>query len=159
MQIGTLLVVSVGQVFSGKMANFYHSGDFKKYYNIASIGIAIAFLIGLFAILFSYLLGEKIMKNLLDHNNSDNLMTYIFLMAPFQYMMTIFGYIQGATRKSKNLLIVNILVFTVVSVLSLLLIPNYKIYGMISAMLIASILGCFIYAFILIKGYNKQVIS
>lgn len=159
MQIGTLLVVSVGQVFAGKMANYYQDGDFKKYYYIAIIGVVLAFIIGLTSILIAYFFGNYILYLLLGYEYSSSLIFYVFLIAPFQYMMTMFGYIQGATRKSRNLLFVNILVFTVISVLSILLIPLYKIYGLILAMLIAFVLGCISYGFIMVKGYRKLVES
>lgn len=159
MQIGTLLVVSVGQVFAGKMANYYQDGDFKKYYYIAIIGVVLAFIIGLTSILIAYFFGNYILNLLLGYEYSSSLIFYVFLIAPFQYMMTMFGYIQGATRKSRNLLFVNILVFTVISVLSILLIPLYKIYGLILAMLIAFVLGCISYGFIMVKGYRKLVES
>lgn len=159
MQIGTLLVVSIGQVFAGKMANYYQAEDFKKYYYIAIIGVVLAFIIGLTSVLIAYFFGNYIINLLLGYEYNGNLIFYVFLMAPFQYMMTVFGYIQGATRKSRNLLFVNILVFTVISVLSILLIPLYKIYGLILAMLIAFLLGCISYGFVMLKGYRKLVKS
>lgn len=157
MQIGTLLIVSIGQVLSGKMANSYHNGNYIEYYSLARKGIIAALSIGVSFVIFAYLFGEITMNYIFDH--SGNLMLYIFILAPFQYMLTIFGYIQGATRKSKNLLFVNILIFISVSILSLLLIPEYKIYGLIVSMFFSFLIGCLIYTFKLLNDYKRKVLS
>lgn len=157
MQIGTLLIVSIGQVLSGKMANSYNVGNYKNYYNLAKKGIFCAFFIGLFFVIFAYFFGGLTMNYIFNY--SSNLMLYIFMLAPFLYMLTIFGYIQSATRKSKNILFVNILVFFLVSFLSLFLIPEYEIFGLVVSLLSSFILGCVIYTIILIKGYKGKVLS
>lgn len=157
MQIGTLLIMSLGQVLSGKMAKNYFNKEYKVFFRIATYGVLISFGIGVIGVIISFLLGHYILDLVVGYKGNENIMFYVFLFAPFQYMMTMFGYINGASRQSKSLFMINLPIFLIVSTLSLLLIPNNGITGAVWSMLISFVVGSSIYLYVLKRNFKRLI--
>lgn len=157
-QIGSLVVNSLGQALAPKMSAAFQCNILSTYKKIAVTAVLFSCGFGAVSAAAAYIIGPAAIEFVLGSKftSGENILFFVFLAAPFQYAMSMFGYVISSTRKNSGLVYVNAISALVTLCASLAFVPQFGIYGAAYALISGSLCGCIVYAILLRVIFSRH---
>ncbi len=131
MVAGNMVIVAIGQAASPRLASYYTTQQFKKFYRLLSKLLLVSLFLGLFGIVAVIFFGREILVIFYGLKFSSNLdiLAWIMLAATLHYLGSSLGYAITATRHFHRFLLPYSGISLVAVITSAMLIPSYKLLG------------------------------
>ncbi|ROR18607.1 polysaccharide biosynthesis protein [Comamonas sp. BIGb0124] len=158
-QVGSLVIISLGQALAPRMTVAFQAGRYAEYRKFALAGVGFAVLTGMIGMGVAYAWGEFFLALVVKstHPEVQNFMFWVFLAAPFQYAMSMYGFVVSSTRRNRALVYVNLAVSVGTALVGWYLIPSQGSLGAVWALVVGSMLGCALYTIVLVKNIRDQI--
>lgn len=137
---GNTVITALGQSISPRLSKYYSEGNVSGYKHLLSKMLIISVILGLLGIFVVLLFGEFILSLIYtkEYKGLNNIFLLVMISACFSYLSSIFGFSMTAARKFNVQPILFITVLCVCLLSSMLLIPNFGLYGAALTMVIFS---------------------
>lgn len=141
MLIGTMFVVAVGQATSLSLSRNLKDNNIKEFKKIINKNLSFSLLLGILAIIFSFLFGKEIINLFYNEKtaNYSNILIILMFAATFNFATSPYNNAIISLRIMKKQPKVTLITVGISIIFSILLIPQYGIYGASVVILISSI--------------------
>ena len=157
--IGTFVCNAVGQSFTPRLSRYFQDNKIKEFKNLKNKFIIFNFSVGLLAIVFTFFLGDFVLRILFNAEIAkyNGLFIIVMISGLFIYLSTAFGYVLTAMKEFKIQPRINLIILIIKLALVSILIKQYGLYGAVySSIICSSIQNIITYVYIRrkIKGHE-----
>lgn len=137
---GSMIINSLGQAVTPRLAKYYASNNFKLYKNLLFKLMLMGLILGVSVIIFVSLFGKTFLTIIYtaEYANFSNVLFLLMIGATINFLTSFLGYAMTAARIFNSQPIIFTLALLVNIILCVLLIPKYYLIGASIAIIISS---------------------